>query len=176
MRSVVSICNSTHAAKEGMSPRATASACALGISWNAWAVMMMAIQSRMPSVHSIGTTLSTRVSPPIRQSRVMTAPFRIEYPRPGAHGLPARMADVDGGGEGAPEQAGRDGSDAVCQERRPGLEPVARRLGAFEVLQAPDHVEKSHGQNDGEVFPSHGENSSAKASFGRKCGRQRAKA
>ena len=77
-RSEVSTCSSTHEANAGMSPRATARACCLGISWNAWAVMMMAIHNRMPSVHSIGMTFRISGSPPIRHSSAIATPLTIE--------------------------------------------------------------------------------------------------
>jgi len=52
--SVVSINNSPQAASDGINPMATAGACAFGTSWNACAVMISPIQSRMPSVTSSG--------------------------------------------------------------------------------------------------------------------------
>jgi hypothetical protein len=67
-----------HAASDGMNPMATAGACAFGTSWNACAVMMSPIQSRMPSVTSIGMNQSTNGIAPVRQISVIANAFSTE--------------------------------------------------------------------------------------------------
>ncbi|WP_041447143.1 hypothetical protein [Thiocystis violascens] len=79
---------------------------------------------------------------------------RIARSRP--HGFPGRMADIDGRRKRTAEAGGQERAGAVRQQRRARLVAVARRLGAFQVLQRADDVEQPHRQDDGEVLPAQG--------------------
>ena len=72
---------------------------------------------------------------------------------PGAHGLPAWVADVDGSGESATEETRRQSGDTIGQEGGLGRVAVAPRLGAFQVLERANNIEEAHGKNDRQVFP-----------------------
>ena len=132
----------------GNRPMAAAGACRSGLAWNAWAVMTMPIHSTMAMPASMGTTLA------ISRDRAGQADDRHDQAveprvaRPGAERLPAGMADVDRGREATAEQGGGDRADAVDRQRRPGGEDVAAGLGRLDVLQAADHVEQAHGDDD----------------------------
>ena len=62
----------------------------------------------------------------------------------GAHGLPARVADVDGGGKAGAQGGGGQGANAIDQHRAGHRIAIAGGFGALQVLQRADHIEKSH--------------------------------
>src|SRR5262245_26857730 len=113
----------------GRMPITTAGAWARGVAWNACAVITIPIQSTMAMPALTGTAQAMCASVPVRQMIVAKAPFSTEYPAR-AHRLPARVADVDGGGKAGPERGGHDASEAVHRQRRGGGKRVARGLRA----------------------------------------------
>ena len=68
-----------------------------------------------------------------------------------AHGFPAGMADVDGGGKRRAQRRRGQATQAVGQQRRPRGKTVPRGFGALQVLQAADDVEEAHGQDHAQV-------------------------
>ena len=77
-------------------------------------------------------------------------PVKGGVANPCAHPLPARVSDVDGGGEGTAKKSCHQRGEPVDGEGGPGGVAIPGGFGAFQILEGSDDIEECHGKDDGE--------------------------